>query len=126
MYWRADDCIYSERQFRELRQMMLNLDVHAPEQKVYIAGDSSTDTFYCYVNTPEGRKLGINGHFVLKNYYNRFIYDDKMPEYLSLKNWYYNQSAVYGQSIDFSNPCRSFLSVDGWDIGNSIFNKQHN
>lgn len=126
MYWRADDCIYSERQFRELRQMMLNLDVHAPEQKVYIAGDSSTDTFYCYVNTPEGRKLGINGHFVLKNYYNRFIYDDKMPEYLSSKNWYYNQSAVYGQSIDFSNPCRSFLSVDGWDIGNSIFNKQHN
>ena len=48
-----------------------------PEQKVYIAGDSSTDTFTA-MSTLGRKKIGINGHSC-ENYYNRFIYDDKMP-----------------------------------------------
>ena len=88
----VDDCIYSERHQR-IRQMMLNL-MSTPEQKVYIAGDSSTDTFYCYVNTGR-KKIGNQRTFRPENYYNRFIYDDKMPEYLSSKNWYYNRALLW-------------------------------
>ena len=60
--------------------------------------------------------------FAKKKYYNRYIYVDQSPEYVSEQNWHFNQTEAYGSSVDFSNFCASFFSINGWDVGREIFN----
>lgn len=117
MWWRADDCIRTDDQFERLRKSVMDADISVPEQKKFSEGSS----FECYVMTPEKVKLGIKGQFAKKAYYNRYIYVDQSPEYLGEQYWHFNQTEAYGSSIDFSNFCASFFSVNGWDIGREIF-----
>lgn len=119
MWWRADDCIRTPDQFARLRKSVLDAEVSVPSQKRFVSGD----TFDCHVMTPEGVKLGVKGTFSKKSYYNRYIYTDETPEYLSEKNWTFDQTEAYGSSVDFSNYCAAFFSVNGWDMGREIFNE---
>ena len=118
MWWRADDCIRTADQFEKLRKSVLEAEVSVPVQKKF----SSGSTFECYVMTPENVKLGIKGKFTKKSYYNRYIYVDETPEYIGEQYWHFNQTEAYGSSVDFSNFCASFFSVNGWDVGREIFN----
>ena len=79
MWWRADDCIRTPDQFERLRKSIMNAQVKVPSQKKFSAGNE----FECYVMTPENVKLGIKGTFAKKKYYDRYIYFDQSPEYVS-------------------------------------------
>ena len=118
MWWRADDCIRTPDQFERLRKDIMNAPVTVPDQKKFSAGN----VFECYVMTPENIKLGIKGTFAKKKYYNRYIYVYESPEYMSEQYWHFNQTEAYGSSVDFSNFCASFFSINGWDVGREIFN----
>lgn len=117
MWWRADDCIRTATQFARLRSKVMNATVSVPAQKSFSEGDA----FSCYVNTPEGVKLGVSGSFERKKYYNRYISTDTSPEYFAEKSWYFAQKEAWGNSTDFSKFCSSFLSVNGWDEAKRIF-----
>ena len=114
---RADDCIITPSRFANLRKQVMEATVSVPAQKSFGSGDS----FTCYVNTPEGIKLGISGKFQKESYYNRYIYNDSTPEYISEKYWHFSQSEAWGNSTDFSNFCESFFSINGWDEAKYIF-----
>lgn len=117
MWWRVDDCIRTPRQFAALRNKVLGASISVPAQKAYAEGDS----FSCYVNTPEGFRLGVSGIFTREKYYNRYITTDATPEYLAEKYWHFTQKEAWGSSTDFSSFCASFFSVNGWDEGKRIF-----
>ena len=119
MWWRADDCIRTPDQFAKLRASVMNAQVSVPKQKKFAEGSE----LECYVMTPENVKLGIKGRFAKKSYYDRYITTDKTPEYLSERYWHFDQTEAYGSSVDFSNFCASFFSVNGWDVGREIFNQ---
>lgn len=118
MWWRADDCIRTPYQFAKLRKQVMEASISVPAQKSFGAGD----TFSCYVDTPEGVRLGVSGKFEKAKYYNRYIYDDATPEYMSEQYWHFAQTAAWGNSTDFSRPYAAFFSINGWDEAKYIFN----
>ncbi len=116
MWWRTDAGIDTDEKFAALREQVIGAEVCVPEQKVYAEGDE----LECFVNTPEGIKLGIKGTFEKKSYYNRYIFSDEEPEYMKEKYWHFAQSEAYGSSIDFSDRSQAFLSVNGKDVGMTL------
>ena len=117
VWLRADDCIGNSHQFAKLRKQVMEADISVPAQQSFGAGD----TFTCYVDTPEGFRLGVSGRFAKESYYNRYIYDDATPEYLSEQYWHFTQTDAWGNSTDFSNFCEAFFSINGWDEAKYIF-----
>lgn len=117
VWLRTDDCIITPSRFAKLRKQVMEASVSVPAQKAFANGDS----FACYVDTPEGIRLGISGTFGRKHYYNRYIYNDTAPEYLEASNWYFAQNEAWGNSTDFSNFCEAFFSINGWDEAKYIF-----
>lgn len=113
MWWRVDKDIETAEQFAQLRQRIIDAAVKAPDQKVYTEGDA----LECYVTTPEGLKLGIKGKFVKKQYYNRWIYSDTVPEYMTEPYWYFDLKKAYGSSIDFSDRSQAYFSINKKDVG---------
>ena len=113
MWWRVDKDIRTDEQFAQLREKIINAEVHVPEQKVYTEGDELD----CFVTTPEGLKLGIKGNFGKAKHYNRWIFTNADPEYTKEAYWYFDQKEAYGSSIDFSDRNQAYFSINGNDVG---------
>ncbi len=122
MWWRVDKDIDTDEKFAALRKKIMEAEVHVPQQKVYAEGDE----LECFVNTPEGLKLGIKGNFIKKQHYNRWIFSDTEPEYMAEAYWHFDQKEAYGSSIDFSDRNQAYFSINGQDVGLDIMGLTNN